>query len=56
MAHRNLKRWLLLLIPCPARAQTWSESGHVVDGNIIYVDRTRLRLLSMGAFESSQTC
>lgn len=51
-------RWLilLLLIPFPALAETWSGSAHVVDGDTIYVDQTRLRLLSMDAFESAQTC
>ncbi len=51
-------RWLflLLLIPCPALAQTWTGTAHVVDGDTIYVDQTRLRLLSMDAFESAQTC
>lgn len=51
-------RWLLilLLLPSPALTQTWSGSAHVVDGDTIYVDQTRLRLLSMDAFESAQYC
>lgn len=51
-------RWLLilLLLPCPALAETWSGSAHVVDGDTVYVDQTRLRLQSMDAFESGQTC
>jgi endonuclease YncB( thermonuclease family) len=51
-------RWLALLalIPLPALAETWSGSAHVVDGDTIYVDQARLRLLSMDAFESTQTC
>jgi endonuclease YncB( thermonuclease family) len=47
---------LLLLIAHPVLAETWSGSAHVVDGDTIYVDQTRLRLLSMDAFESAQTC
>ena len=52
-------RWLpilLLLLPIPALAETWTGTAHVVDGDTIYVDQTRLRLLSMDAFESAQTC
>lgn len=51
-------RWLLLflLIHGPALAETWSGAAHVVDGDTVYVDQTRLRLLSMDAFESAQTC
>lgn len=51
-------RWLalLLLIPLPALAETWTGSAHVVDGDTIYVDQTRLRLLSIDAFESAQSC
>jgi endonuclease YncB( thermonuclease family) len=51
-------RWLLilLLLPGPALAQTWTGFVHVVDGDTVYVDQTRLRLLSMDAFESAQTC
>lgn len=51
-------RWLLLLflIPCPALAETWTGSAHVVDGDTVYVEQARLRLLSMDAFESAQTC
>jgi endonuclease YncB( thermonuclease family) len=51
-------RWLLilLLLPIPALAETWSGSAHVVDGDTLYVNQTRLRLLSMDAFESAQNC
>lgn len=51
-------RWLifLLLIPGPALAETWSGSAHVVDGDTIYINQTRLRLLSMDAFETAQNC
>jgi endonuclease YncB( thermonuclease family) len=51
-------RWLLILclIPGPALAETWTGAAHVVDGDTIYIDQTRLRLLSMDAFESAQTC
>lgn len=48
--------FLLLLLPCPALSQTWSGPARVVDGDTIYVDQTRLRLLNMDAFESAQTC
>lgn len=51
-------RWLtlFLLLPVSALAQTWIGSAHVVDGDTIYVNQIRLRLLSMDAFESAQTC
>jgi endonuclease YncB( thermonuclease family) len=51
-------RWLALLalLPFPAFAEVWTGSSHVVDGDTIYVDQTRLRLLSMDAFESVQSC
>ena len=51
-------RWLILLlmISCPALAETWSGSAHVVDGDTIYIGQTRLRLLSMDAFETAQNC
>lgn len=47
---------LLLLLPMPAGAETWSGAAHVVDGDTVYVNQVRLRLLSMDAFESAQTC
>lgn len=47
---------LLILLPFPALAETWIGSAHVVDGDTVYVAQTRLRLLSMDAFESAQTC
>lgn len=51
-------RWLslLLLLPLPALAQTYTGRPHVVDGDTVIIDQTRLRLLSMDAFESAQTC
>jgi endonuclease YncB( thermonuclease family) len=51
-------RWfiLLLLIPFPAQAEEWHGQVRIVDGDTIAIDRTRLRLLSMDAFESAQTC
>jgi endonuclease YncB( thermonuclease family) len=52
-------RWLplvLLLLPSTTFAESWFGTAHVVDGDTIYVDQTRLRLLSIDAFESAQTC
>lgn len=51
-------RWLalLLLIPIPALAQTWTGVPRVVDGDTIAISGTRLRLLSMDAFETTQAC
>lgn len=51
-------RWLVLfaLLSSPALAETWTGSAHVVDGDTIYVDQARLRLLSMDAFETAQNC
>ena len=51
-------RWLalLFLLPLPAMAETWTGAAHVVDGDTVYVDQTRLRLLSMDAFETAQNC
>jgi len=52
-------RWLallLLLLPGPALAETYSGSAYVVDGDTVIVNQTRLRLLSMDAFESAQNC
>ena len=55
---RRLVRWLSLmfLIPSVAAAETWDGSAHVVDGDTIYVDQVRLRLISIDAFETDQTC
>ena len=55
---RRLVRWLSLmfLIPSVAAAETWVGSAHVVDGDTIYVDQVRLRLMSIDAFETDQTC
>lgn len=54
----SMMRWLLLLILLPgsAWAETWTGMAHVVDGDTIYVDQTRLRLLGTDSFESAQTC
>lgn len=51
-------RWIsiLLLIPSWAWAESFSGSAHVVDGDTIIVDQTRLRLISIDTFESTQTC
>lgn len=51
-------RWLalLLLIPFPVLAETWTGQVRVIDGDTIIVNQTRLRLLSIDAFESAQSC
>lgn len=51
-------RWLVmfLLLPLPALSETWVGVAHVVDGDTIYVDSQRLRLVSIDAFEAAQTC
>lgn len=46
----------MFLIPSVAAAETWVGSAHVVDGDTIYVDQVRLRLMSIDAFETDQTC
>jgi len=55
-----VKRWslliLLVLIPQPALAETWSGPAYVVDGDTVHIGQTRQRLLSMDAFEAAQNC
>lgn len=51
-------RWLLLLVllPFPALAETWTGPVRVVDGDTLYIGQTRLRLLNVDAFETAQNC
>jgi endonuclease YncB( thermonuclease family) len=51
-------RWLLLLafLPFPALAETRTGSAYVIDGDTIAIDKARLRLLNMDAFEAAQNC
>ena len=53
---RRLLVLLLLLPSLPAMAATWTGNAHVVDGDTLKMDGTRLRLLAMDAFETRQTC
>lgn len=47
---------MLCLIATSAIAETWIGSARVVDGDTLHVQRSRLRLLSMDAFETKQSC
>lgn len=53
---RTLAALAFIVASTSAGAETWIGSAHVVDGDTIYVNQSRLRLRSMDAFESGQTC
>lgn len=52
-------RWhgLLPALPAsPSHGETWQGVPRIRDGNTIVIGGKRLRLMSMDAFEASQTC
>ena len=53
---RSLLLTLALLVPTPAVAQSLSGAAHIVDGDTLVIDETKIRLFGIDAPELDQSC